>query len=63
MRAPIGELSAAEPLFSLIRDSVIIDRQWISGELRGQMQRIQTVREVQKSIQFGSTPWSSVDAR
>lgn len=51
MRAPIGELSATEPLFSLIRDSVIIDRQWLSGELRGQMQRIQTVREVQKNIQ------------
>lgn len=51
MRAPIGELSKTEPLFSLIRDSVIINRQWLSGELRGQMQRIQTIQQVQKSIQ------------
>ena len=51
MRAPAGRLPQWEPMFRLIRDSVVINRQWLSAELRGQMQRIQTIRQVQKSIQ------------
>ena len=39
IRAPKGELKEFEPLFAAIGNSVTLNRQWVIGEVRGQMTR------------------------
>lgn len=51
LRTPIGEYGTWEPIFSVIQSSVEISPQWILGEIQGQMQRGQTMLDVQKEVQ------------
>lgn len=52
IRAPVNEFADWEPVFSVIQNSVIINRQWLAGEIRGQILRgkimINTQREIQR---------------
>ncbi len=51
-RTPIDEFGQWEKVFSIIQNSVIIDRKWLAGEIQGQIQRgeiaVNTQREVQR---------------
>ena len=51
LRSPINEFSQWEPIFSIIQNSVIINSQWLAGEIRGQVQRGQIVIQTQQDIQ------------
>lgn len=51
LRTPIAEYENWEPIFSVIQSSVVISPQWILGEIQGQMQRGQTMLDVQKEVQ------------
>ncbi len=51
LRTPIGEYENWEPIFSVIHSSVVISPQWILAEIQGQMQRGQTMLDVQKEVQ------------
>ena len=52
LRTPDGEYAQWEPIFSIMQNSVILNPQWIAGEIQGQIQRgqiaINTQREVQR---------------
>lgn len=52
LRTPVNEFAQWEPIFSIIQNSVILNPQWIAGEIQGQIQRgqiaINTQREVQR---------------
>ncbi len=49
-RAPAADFAAWEPVFQLICGSVQLSPDWIRGELRGQQQRVQTMREVERQV-------------
>ena len=52
VRAPIGQLKKWEPILQEIRLSVIINQQWLQGEIRGQITRAgimnQTLQQMQQ---------------
>jgi len=52
IRAPANEFADWEPVFSVIQNSVIINPQWLAGEIQGQIKRgeimINTQREIQR---------------
>jgi len=50
VRAPEASFSAWEPLFQEIGESVQLNPQWISGELKGQMQRGSTMIKTMNDI-------------
>ncbi|HQO58989.1 MAG TPA: hypothetical protein PLT76_09770 [Candidatus Omnitrophota bacterium] len=51
VRAPRDEFKKWEAVFSIIQNSVKIDPQWLSGEIRGQIQRGQIALNTQQEIQ------------
>jgi len=51
VRTPVNEYEKWEPVFSIIRNSIKINPQWLAGEIRGQMQRSQIVIDTQREIQ------------
>jgi hypothetical protein len=51
MRAPRAEFKKWEAVFSIIQNSVKIDPRWLSGEIRGQLQRGQIALDTQQEIQ------------
>jgi hypothetical protein len=51
VRTPKGEFESWEPVFSIMRNSISLDRQWLAGEIRGQLQRSQIVIDTQREIQ------------
>jgi hypothetical protein len=51
IRAPAGEFEKWEPVFKIIQDSVQINPQWLSGEIRGQIQRGEIAAKTQQEIQ------------
>ena len=51
LRTPDKQFANWEAVFSIIQNSVIIDRQWLMGELQGQIKRGQIVIETQRDIQ------------
>jgi len=51
IRAPKGELEQWAPLLETIHTSVVIDTQWLIGELKGQQRRGAELIEVQQQIQ------------
>ena len=51
IRAPKDEYDKWAPIFSVIQDSVVINRQWLMGEIRGQMERSRIARDTQREIQ------------
>ena len=51
IRAPVDEFERWEPIFSVMRRSVIVNPEWVRGELRGQLQRSQILINTQQEIQ------------
>lgn len=51
VRAPADELANWEPVFDIIRNSVVLNQSWLIGEIKGQATRTTTVREVQRDVQ------------
>ncbi len=51
LRTPVKEFSQWEPTFSVIQNSVMINQQWIAGEIRGQIERGKIVLRTQQEIQ------------
>jgi len=51
VRAPAADFAAWEPVFQLICGSVQLSPRWVQGELRGQQQRGQIMRDVQRQVQ------------
>ncbi|MBN1850826.1 MAG: hypothetical protein JW932_19815 [Deltaproteobacteria bacterium] len=51
IRAPKDAYDQWEPIFSLMQNSVMINQQWLMGEIRGQMERSRIVRDTQREIQ------------
>jgi hypothetical protein len=51
LRAPASEFDEWAPIFSVIQSSVILNAQWIAGELQGQAQRGQIALNTQREIQ------------
>ena len=51
VRTPLNEYEQWEPVFQIIRNSIKINRQWLAGEIRGQLQRSQIVIDTQREIQ------------
>jgi hypothetical protein len=51
IRAPQDEYYKWEPIFSVIQNSVIINLQWLMGEIRGQKERSRIVIDTQREIQ------------
>jgi len=50
-RTPIGKTSEFASIFSVIQSSVILNRQWIAGEIRGQIKRGEIALNTQREIQ------------
>ncbi len=52
VRTPLNEFSKYESIMSVIQNSIIINKQWLAGELKGQQKRgeimINTQREMQR---------------
>jgi len=51
VRAPKDQFSQWEPVFDIIRKSIVLNQTWVIGEIRGQMERANTYRNVQQDIQ------------
>ena len=51
LRAPAGQFAAIERVFSVIRKSAVVNRQWVIGELRGQIKRGQIMIRTEQEIQ------------
>ncbi|MBD3168934.1 MAG: hypothetical protein GF307_05585 [candidate division Zixibacteria bacterium] len=51
MRAPAAEFEKYEPVVSIIQNSVKINQQWLTGEIKGQAQRGEIAINTQKEIQ------------
>jgi len=51
IRAPGNGFEQWEPVFSLMQNSVLINSQWLAGEIRGQMQRAGIVAQTMQEIQ------------
>lgn len=51
VRAPLGEYDKWAPVFSIIRNSIQINPQWLAGEIKGQLQRSKIVIDTQREIQ------------
>jgi hypothetical protein len=39
VRAPLGKLKEYEPVFSAIGNSLTLNKQWLAGEIKGQLER------------------------
>jgi len=50
VRTPIGEYEKWEPVFSIIRNSIQLNPQWLAGEIHGQLQRSQIVIDTQREL-------------
>jgi hypothetical protein len=51
VRAPAEEFEQWEPVFQMICGSVQLSPRWIQGEIRGQQQRVNTMRRVELTVQ------------
>ena len=51
VRTPLGEYDKWAPVFSIIRNSIQINPQWLAGEIKGQLQRSKIVIDTQREIQ------------
>ena len=51
MKAPKGRFKEFEPIFGEIINSVVINMNWLIGEIRGQVQRNQIHQDVLNTIQ------------
>ena len=51
IRAPEKTLSAWEPVLSIIQGSVVVNRQWLAGEIQGQMTRSKIMLNTQRQVQ------------
>ena len=51
VRAPKGEIEKWAPVFEIIQQSVIIDPQWLAGEMKGQLTRSKIVLDTQREVQ------------
>ncbi len=51
VRTPANEYERWAPVFSIIRNSIKINPQWLAGEIRGQLERSRIVIETQKEVQ------------
>ena len=50
-RTPADDLETYEKVLGVIQGSVIINQQWLAGELRGQLQRTKIYQDTQREIQ------------
>ncbi|GAB4376070.1 MAG: hypothetical protein Kow0042_22020 [Calditrichia bacterium] len=51
VRTPVGEYDKWAPVFSIIRNSIRINPQWLAGEIKGQLERSKIVINTQREIQ------------
>ena len=51
VRTPVNEYDRWKPIFSIIRNSIKINQQWLAGEIRGQLQRSKIMIDTQREIQ------------
>lgn len=51
LRAPLSDFERWEAIFSIIQSSMIVNSQWLTGEIQGQIQRGQIAIETQRQVQ------------
>ncbi len=51
VRAPADNYEQWEPVFAIVQDSVVLNPQWLAGEIRGQIERGEIAARTQAEIQ------------